>query len=374
MKKEKKTILICSNYAWTVYKFRMALIRVLRDKGFAVYVLTEFDDYVTKIENEVDGIYPLKINRAGTNPIQDIQTFLSIFKVLLDLNPSLLLSFTIKPVIYGGLATQLLGIPFIPNISGLGSTFIKSTILTDFVKFLYRIALDNVFRVFFQNRDDEELFIKSGIVNGKKSLRVPGSGINLEEFKVGVNKSTQKKKFTFLLFARMLWDKGINEYVESCRNLKLIYPHIECQLLGFLDNQNPTSIPKEQIEIWENDLIVQYMGDTDDVRPFIQEADCIVLPSYREGTPRSLLEAAAMGKPIITSNVPGCREIVEENLNGYLCFPRDVLDLTDKMLRMIELDAITLNEMGRRSRQKVEKEFDEKIVIDRYLGIIGQLF
>ena len=237
---------------------------------------------------------------------------------------------------------------------------------------LYKLAFKNSNRVFFQNRDDLGLFLENRLVKKELTDVLPGSGINLHHF-TPVDDEDRKPRtspFRFLLIARMLKDKGVVEFVNAAQLLKESEVKAECCLLGFLDVQNPTAISSEQMKEWTDQGFVKYLGVNDDVRENITLADCIVLPSYREGIPRTLLEAAAMGKPIITSNVVGCKEVVEHGVNGFICEVKNAQDLALKMREMLVLSEDQRTLMGQNGRLKMEKEFDEQIVIQKYLKAI----
>jgi glycosyltransferase involved in cell wall biosynthesis len=276
----------------------------------------------------------------------------------------------------------------------LGAVFIKDNLLTQLVKRLYKLALSKSNTVFFQNEDDRVMFIDAGLVPAAITDRLPGSGVDLAKFaylvpseKVGLDRVDEhaksdilgvqpvhvEHKVSFILIARMLFDKGIGEYVEAARLIKARYPQVEFNLLGFLDVQNPAAISRSQMNEWVSESVVSYLGTTDDVRPYINSTDCVVLPSYREGVPRSLLEAAAIGRPIITTNAVGCKEVVDDGVNGYLCQPRDAADLANKIEKMLLLSAEQRTEMGLRGREKIEREFDEKVVIGKYLRVLAGL-
>lgn len=268
----------------------------------------------------------------------------------------------------------MLGIPVINNVAGLGRVFIDPGLITRITRNLYRISLRKSHKVFFQNEDDLSLFINSGLVDARVSERIPGSGVDTQRF-APVSVIKKGERFSFLLVARMLWDKGVGEYVEAARHLKAKYSHVSWGLLGFLDIQNPSAISREQMQQWVDEGIVNYLGTTDTVSTFLSEADCVVLPSfYREGVPRSLLEAASMAKPIITTDSVGCREVVDNGITGFLVRPRDAQDLAEKMERMIKLTAEERGLMGIKGRDKMIREFDEKIVINRYLEVVESIF
>jgi glycosyltransferase involved in cell wall biosynthesis len=260
----------------------------------------------------------------------------------------------------------------INNIAGLGAVFIKGGWLAQLVRRLYRSALGRSAKVFFQNPDDLQLFIDGSLVQAEVTELLPGSGIDLHRFAVAPM-PTANSKFRFLLIARMLRDKGVGEYVQAAKLLRDNWPSVEFCLLGFVDVQNPAAISRAEVESWVAQGFVNYLGVREDVRNEIASADCVVLPSYREGTPRSLLEAAAIARPIITSDAVGCREVVDHGVNGYLCKVRDPEDLAQMMIQMLLLLPEQRKEMGLRGRAKMEAEFDEQIVIGKYLAAIEAL-
>ena len=245
-------------------------------------------------------------------------------------------------------------------ITGLGTAFISDSWITRLVKFLYKRALGSVSTVFFQNMDDRNLFLKNRLTTPQVSRLIPGSGIDTSEF--SYKPLPLRSEFIFVLIARMLWDKGITEYVEAAKIIKVKYPTTKFWLLGAIGVQNRTAISVDRITAWAEEGFVEYLGETTDVRAYIEEASCIVLPSYREGTSRVLLEAASMGRPIIASDVPGCREVVDNGISGFLCKSKDYQDLADKMELMIKLSPEARNTMGIRGREKVEREFNQEIV------------
>jgi glycosyltransferase involved in cell wall biosynthesis len=271
------------------------------------------------------------------------------------------------------LAAGFVNIPIINNVSGLGTAFIKENLVTKIVKWLYIVSLRKSAKIFFQNKDDLALFIAMGLVKAKLTDLLPGSGVDVRRFTPATN-SVTRSTFVFLLVARLLKDKGVVEFVDATRRLKKQYPQIECQLLGFLDAKNPSAISAEEMQEWIKEGVVNYLGVSDSVVDFLRQADCVVLPSYyREGVPRSLLEAASVGKPIITTDAVGCREVVDEGVNGFLCQPRNVDDLKAKMEKMLLLPETERLQMGLKGREKMLKQFDEQIVIDRYVRAVDDL-
>ena len=384
------------NTSWNVINFRKGLVNALLSRGYEVTVIAPEDKY-SRLITQMGCIFcPIKINRKGLNPFVEIIVLIRLYRLLKASQDSydLVLTFTIKPNIYGSLIASLLDIPIINNIAGLGITFSKNNFLNYLVSLFYKYALKNSFKVFFQNEDDRNIFINRKLVNPECAERVPGSGVNLNHFsyspltrnpnesllnRIKLNKSNFNlteniTTFRFILIARLLYNKGIEEYYKAACSLKIKYPSVEFCVLGFIDPFNPYAISLEQINLWISEGGIIYLGETDDTRPYIKSSDCIVLPSYYpEGVPRVLLEAAAIGRPIITTNSVGCREVVDDGINGYLCKPRDCLDLEIKMERMLQLTDEDRREMGISGRKKVEKEFDEKIVIKKYLESIDDI-
>lgn len=339
--------------------------------GYEVIFICPYDKYSKKIKKHFNYI-DIKINAKSINPIEDLKTIYRYYKVYKKINPDIVLQFTIKPNIHGTLAASLLKIPALNNIAGLGTLFIKNNFVTKVVKWLYWISQKKATKIFFQNQDDFEMFANQGLVQKEKCDVLPGSGVDIDKFRPV---ETEKDGvFRFLLASRMLWAKGIQEFVDAATILKEKYDGIEFQLLGQLDMNSPTAISSNQMEKWEKKGIIRYLGSSDDVRVQIAEADCVVLPSfYREGIPRILLEAASMQKPIITTDNVGCRNVVEDGVNGFLCEVKNVLDLADKMKIMFELPDEKRKSMGIFGREKIRKEFNESVVISRYAKTVKEI-
>ena len=361
-------IIISINTAWNIVNFRAGLVRAFLSAGYDVIAVAPPDDYVSSLLELGCHYVPMSMNNKGTHPGHDILLVLRYFLLLRRERPTVYLGYTVKPNIYGSLAAHALGIPVINNITGLGSVFIKGGWLKSFVKWLYSISLSRSRMVFFQNNDDRQLFLSGGLVSEIVTDVLPGSGIDLRKFSpVPLHVEGPVR---FLLIARMLWDKGVGEFVKAARLLKQRGIDANFYLLGFLDVQNPAAISRQQMNDWVSEGVVHYLGVIDDVRVEIAKADCVVLPSYREGTPRTLLEAAAMGRPIITTDATGCREVVDHGINGYLCRPKDTADLSEKMQHIAEMSPDEREAMGSKGRVKVERQFDEQIVIKKYLQAI----
>jgi len=360
---------LVANTSWYLHNFRLGLIKALLARQYVVSTLAPEDEFSDKLRETGCLHFHLTMDNKGLNPVGDLMMKKKLSEIYREINPDLILHYTIKPVIYGSTAAAKLNIPFINNITGLGTAFIKRNWVTWLVKWLYRLSQKNANQVFFQNTDDKELFKREKLIpeNVPQDV-IPGTGINTDHF--NVRPYPESNPVTFLLIARLLWDKGVGEFVEAARQIKLEFGDVRFQLLGFLDVINRTAISRQQMHIWTGQGVIEYLGDTDDVREQIASSSCVVLPSYREGLPRTLLEAASMARPVIAADVTGCREVVEHGVNGYLCKAKDVNDLAQKMRDMIKLPSYDRREMGLRGREKVEQNFDEKIVMGRIVNQI----
>jgi len=364
-------IVILVNTAWNIYNFRLNLARGLKENGHHVILVAPKDDYSQLLSKEFE-YHPVEISNKGTCPKEDIKLIYQLYQLYKKIAPDVVLHYTIKPNIYGNIACRLQGIPTINNISGLGTVFIKKSFITIIAKWLYRYSLSSSFKVFFQNQDDMNIFLNKKLVKKEISALLPGSGIDLEKFQP-IERRENNDSFKFLLIARLLWDKGIAEYIDAVRIVKKRNKNSQFFIIGAIWEENLTAISKEEVELWEKEGIITYLGTTDNIKDEIAKVDCVILPSYREGTPRTLLEAAAMEKPIITTNVPGCRDVVEDGVNGYLCNVKDANDLAIKMENLLNLPKEEQDKMGKRGRLKMIKEFKESIVINKYLETINRI-
>lgn len=362
-------IAIVLNTSWNIYNFRMNFVKALLAEGHEVHTVAPHDEF-THFLVEIGCIHhDLKMDSRGANPIRDSLLVFELLGKYRLIKPDVILHYTIKPNVYGTLAAALLRIPSINNVCGLGTIFLKKSWISSFAIALYKLAFLFPKKVFFQNPDDLNLFISSKLIKPTVADILPGSGIDLTHFKPV--EFSRNKKFTFLLISRLITDKGILEYIGAIKQLKSSGIDARFQLLGAKDPHHKRGIALDVIENWINSGLVEYLGTTKDVRPFITQADCIVLPSYREGTPRTLLEAASISKPIITTDVPGCHHVVLDKYNGLLCKIKDADDLAQKMKTLMGFTDDALKSMGLNGRKKIESEFDEAIVIKKYLGAIS---
>ncbi len=356
-------IVIISHYAPSLINFRGDLIKAMVELGHEVICLGPEAGFEQPLQELGAGYRQIPLHRTGLNPLKDIKTLFSLRKAIKEIKPDLVFSYTVKPIVYSSIAAHLTGVKrTYAMITGLGYVFIGQTLkqkfLTQVVAFLYRLGLKYNQVVFFQNSDDMHLFINKGIVpKTVKPVLVNGSGVNIEKFAFAPPKLSP---VTFLLIARLIKDKGILEYVEAARLLKQKYPTAKFQLLGPLDI-NPAAITQTQLNQWTKEGIIEYLGKTNDVRPFIAESSVYVLPSYREGTPRSVLEAMSMGRPVITTDAPGCRETVVNGRNGFLVPVKDISALKLAMEKFI-LEPDLIVHMGRQSRIIAEEKYDVRKV------------
>jgi len=367
-----KKIIFVSNTCRSLYKFRLRLTDVLRDRGFDIILCASCDEYVRKVEERGFRFIPVKVQRRGMNPFVDFRLIYDLYKVYKRERPDIILHFSIKLNIYGTIAAKLAKVKCINTVTGLGYVFVKESWLSKFVRILYRVSFKFPVRIFFQNKDDLEFFVKNKIADRDKIVLVKGSGVDITHFYPNFCKQSKRNNsdFVFLFIGRMLWDKGLGELVSAFKEVSKEHPNTKLWLLGRIDKDNPSTVSEDNIRKWENEKTVKYFGSTDDVRPFICQSEAVVLPSYREGTPRSLLEAMAMGRPIITTNSIGCREVVEDEKNGFLVPVKNSQALVDAMIKFVKLPQEEREKMGGYGRQKAVKEFNEDMVISVYLKAI----
>jgi glycosyltransferase involved in cell wall biosynthesis len=339
--------------------------------GFEVFWVAPKDDYTSRLE-EAGHFLPWNLDRKGVNPWVELATFTRLLRLSQEKKPDLLLTWTPKPNIYGALVGRVLAVPAVPNVSGLGSVFIKKNLLTRIVKHAYKISFARCPRVFFQNSEDLEYFSKNSMINRELSRLLPGSGVDLKRFLPLPPRKADD--FLFLFAGRLLGEKGIRELVEAIRRLKQKHPQVRLRIIGFLDEGNPSGIGREEFASWLSEGLVEFPGATDDIVKWLKDADCIVLPSYREGIPRILLEASACERPVITTDVPGCRDAIVDNETGFLCKPRDVDSLAETMNRMLQLSPSERSSMGRSGRSFMIQGFSEERVFEGYREILQKLF
>lgn len=309
------------------------------------------------------------IDGSGKNPANDLGTLFAFWAAYRRVRPVAALHFTPKPNIYGGLAARATGTPFINNIAGLGEAFSDRGLTNRIARTLYRLSQGHAARLFFQNPQDHAQLRMLDAKLTERADILPGSGVDTERFAPAPFPAGNIIRF--VLIARLLWDKGVREFVEAARLVKQRHANVECVVVGFGEANNPRFVPAETMRAWDAEGLIRWLGRMDDVRPIIADSHCVVLPSYYgEGVPRSLLEAASMGRPVITTDSVGCREVVEDGSNGYQVPPRDTAALSQAMEQILLASAEERESMGKRSRAKVVEAFDEQIVIGKYLDAV----
>lgn len=352
-------------------------MREFQREGILVSGVAPLDAFSERLEKRGFPVIPLtQLSRKGSNPLEDFRLMLELRRIYLRERPDLVLHFTIKLNVYGSIAARLAGTRSICTVTGLGWLFIDKSLKAAIgglgYKILYKIALSSSEHVVFLNQDDRAFFLSNRLVKNSNCSVIPGSGVNTETFHPGFCEergSNPPAAPSFLLIGRMLRDKGVQEFADAAGIVKKSQPAAQFLLLGPMDQENRSAIPEAVIADWESRRIVQYLGRTDDVRPFICGTDAVVLPSYREGVPSVLLEAMAMGKPVITTNAAGCKEVVEDGKTGFIAPVKDAQGLAGCMLRFLGLSHAEREDMGKRGREKALREFDEKIVVNAYLRL-----
>ncbi len=370
MYSNKKVIAIVTNTSWNIYNFRMNLLKSLKKDGYYIVVIAPTDVYSQILEKEGFKFYHLNLDNNNINTIKELKLFFQLLKLYKQIDPDIILHYTIKPNIYGTLAASFLKKSTINNISGLGTVFLNNNLSSKIARILYKLTLKFSGKVFFQNNNDRQLFLQNKLIDKNLTDLIPGSGINTKQFSPI---SYEPEIFTFLFIGRLIKDKGIGEYIEAIKIIKKKYKEVKFQIIGSLYEKNPTAINQTTLQSWIDKGLIEYLGYTDDIKQSISQASCVVLPSYREGLSRALLEAASMAKPIVTTNVPGCRDVVDNEVNGFLCRVKDHIDLADAMFKMIKLSKEEQQKMGKMGRKKVLAEFDDYIVIQKYKDAIKEL-
>lgn len=360
-------LLICINKVGGLYNFRREVVKAIVDAGYKVFISVPDDDPRAEFFQKM-GCVVVKtpFNRRGMNPLGDLKLLVAYRRLIKKIKPFAVLTYTIKPNVYGGIVSRLFNIPQIANVTGLGDAVENGGWLHKLSVFLYRLGIKKAKCVFFQNNSNREQFIRLGVVSKDVSL-LPGSGVNIEHH-IFQSYPNDECIVRFLFIGRMLKDKGIEEYLKAAKCIKDKYPNTVFQVLGNVEGAYQSVLDK-----LTEQGIVEYLGVTSDVRPYLSKVECTILPSYHEGMSNVNLESAANGRPVITTNVPGCRETVDDGVTGFLVEPRNVDDLIRKVEEFINLPYSKKKNMGLEARRKVEKEFDRRIVVNAYLKEINSL-
>lgn len=367
-----KVVLFCCNSVFGMVNFRSGVIRHLVAQGNRVIVVAPRDEYVSALAPLGAHYEEWRLSGRGTHILFELSAIRQLGRIYREARPDVAFHFTVKPVIYGALMARRFHIPFISVLTGLGYAFINKNWVSEAAVALYRYTLRWSLEVWLLNREDEQAIRQRGLLRGARIRLLPGEGVDIEHYCPG-ERAAQSSKVRFLLIARLLRDKGILDFVEAARILRARGVDAQFALLGQADADNPTAITRAEVAEWEQENLVSYLGVSKDVRPFISSADCVVLPSYREGLPRTLLEASAMAKPVIATDVPGCRDAVIDGVTGYLCRVRDARDFADKMERMVRVGAGERSALGEQGRHFVSANFDERLVLNHYDTVIESL-
>lgn len=365
-----KKIVVIENGLLSTYTMREGLMMRLIQEGCEVYILTHTNKFVYQVEKT--GLRVFNVGSGNFNLVKVARYIFNLRKALKRIEPDICLTFSIRPAIFGNIITRQMNIPTITNITGVGPLFTSKKLVYRMARRLYRNALTKTKKVFFQNYDDMELFIARKFVRPAIAERIPGSGVDYNKFKPRISREKDPDTFIFLFIGRLIKDKGIFEFINAARKVRKRFPNTVFNVIGpfWTQNLKTNTITKSQFQHWIEEGVIDYLGEKKDVRKFIAEADCIVLPSYREGTSNILLEASSMEKPVITTNTTGCKEIVEDGVTGLLCRVKDENDLAEKMRTMILLTNAERMDMGKKGRQKIIKEYDKQLVIAAYLEVL----
>ncbi|APC91093.1 MULTISPECIES: glycosyltransferase family 4 protein [Francisella] len=357
-----KLLFIANDFDIVIYRFRREVIEAFAAKEYEIILVTPYSNKVIDFCKSVGVEYiNIDIDRRGKNPFKDLFLLFNYFKIIKKEKPDYIFSYTIKPNLYVGLVNLFFRKKFYPNVTGLGSVFANDGIIQKFIIFLYRLSFKNAIKVFFQNKQNKKLFIVKKIISEEKSILLPGSGVNLDENKyVEYPKDEGVLKFVFL--GRIMKEKGIYELLEAFAILEKKYKNISLDIYGFCDENNVNFM--QQINAIKS---TNFCGFTDNTKEKIINAHAVVLPSYHEGMSNVMLEAAAIGRPIIASDIPGCREVFDDGISGLSCKPNDVTSLYESLEQFINMSYDDKIAMSVKARAKIEKDFDRSIVVKAYL-------
>jgi len=359
----KKKVLILANSASGLYDFRNELIsRLLQE--YEVYISLPDEEKVPELAREGSKVFHTPIDRRGINPVRDIRLFCDYWKLVRRIRPDVALTYTVKPNIYGGLCCRLLHIPYLANITGLGSAFESDGMIRKIVVFLYKMALKNAACIFFQNRTNEQMFRKFHIC-GRKARLVPGSGVNLcrhsfQEY------PKEESRMIFLYVGRVMKEKGMDELLYAAARLHKEYPKSLFKLVGNYEEDSESHY-RETIEQYEREQILEHIPYQKDILPYYKEASAVLMPSYHEGMSNVILEASANGRPVLATQIPGCQEGFEDGITGFGFPSKDKEALLDTLRRFVSLSYEERVQMGRNARAKMEKDFDRRQVVQAYM-------
>jgi len=361
----RPVLLLVANQGWNLVNYRAGLIAALIEDGFSIVAVAPAEPAMAeKLEAMGCTFDPIRLDAKGLSPLAELRTFLAVREAIRRHRPRALLGWTIKANLWGALAARLAGVPAIVNVSGLGIAA-DGTVLQRLAALLYRVCFAHAATVFFQNEADCAALVKPGLVRSDQARLLPGSGVNPNHFKPTLRDRPTVRRY--ILIARLLAPKGVREFVEAARIVRRTRPELSFALVGFLDVANTTAIRRDEVDRWVAEGAIEYYEPVSDVRPILDAAEAVVLPSYyREGLSRALLEAASMARPVVTTDLPGCREAVVDGVTGFLCAPRDPVSLAEAIDRVAALSPEEWRAMGNAARARIEAGFSESVVIGRY--------
>lgn len=363
-----QTILILSNHHAYTYNLRKELIQSLIDEGYRVVIAVPYGEKVELLLKMGCEFIDVPLKRRGTNPLSELKLIMSYIKIFRNVKPKLVLTYTLKPNLYGGLVSRLFNIKVLHTVTGLGTVFVQDVFYKKIIILVNRIAFKNSNTIFFMNEDNMKLYKQLKIINSKTETKVvAGSGVNLEEFQYSPQENFESIKFTFI--GRILKDKGIEEFLLAAEQIKRLYENVSFEVVGFVDDLKYKSL----LNSYTKKGVIRYLGHRNDIYQIIENTNCVVLPSYGEGRGTVLQEGASVGRPLITTDAYGCRDNVEDGLNGYICKVADVTTLTNVMEKFIRLSDKEKFLMGLRSRRKAELEFSRDKVISKYINRIKNI-
>ncbi len=362
----RPVVVLSANNCWNLINFRGPLLTGLQAAGYRLVAFAPLDSHADELRRRGVEVRSVPIARSGMNPVTDVRLLIRYVRMLRALRPAAYCGFTIKPNVYGAIAARIAGVPAINNVTGLATPYLSKGLVWAVAERLYRFAFKRSHTVFYHNEEDRRLMVDRDVVRPDQARVIPGSGVDVDHFKPEPE-DDESQPLRFLFFGRLILHKGIREFIDAVRMLQPRMPAARFQLLGNPDPGNPTSVSEQELQSWLAEGIVEHLGEHRDVRPYIRAASIVVLPTYREGMSRALLEGAAMGKPLIGTDVAGSRELIDDGVTGLLCQARNPESLADAMERMGRLPDDELQKMGRAGRAKVEREFSEGAVVRAYL-------
>ena len=360
-------ILILANNDVGLYKFRKELIQELIRQGNRVIVSLPDGELIPDIRKLGVKVILTDVDRRGINPLTDLKLLIRYFRMEVTLKPDLVITYTIKPNVYGGIVSRFLHIPYAENITGLGTTFQTENLVKKLVCLLYKISSKRAKVVFFENEGNKQIFLDNHLIREEQACKLNGAGVNLDEYPY-TEYPDENEPIRFLFIGRVMKEKGVDELFEAARRIKKEYPDVLFDIVGPMEDEYSSVIEK-----LEEDGIITYYGYQKDVRPFIARCHCFVLPSWHEGMANTNLESASSGRPLITSNIPGCMEAVDNNKSGFLCEPQNSKDLYELIKKFIELPYDVRKTMGIIGRKYIEKSFDKKKIVSRTVEFLKKI-